>query len=1473
MTINNNSVEQINVALLDMDKKLKSAASKSASASDFKNLEASVDNIKKTLNETKTGLEPGKTYNINISGNAATAYKAKEAEKANKLVNALTVNGETYDGSEAVDTGVQKIENGGTGVTTQADINKAFIGDLEVGNSDVTDGTEFVSSYASDNGFADSNALNKPYKRQFIKVWNYIKGKISSVLGLTSEKVSSYDSHLSNKDNPHSVTKSQVGLGSVVNTGDSAIPVSGGTTKFTTGGAYTELNKKVDKVDGKGLSSNDFTNTYKDKLDNTDTTVTANSSNLVTSGAVATAISTEVTNRNTAITNAINNLDVSSVGGDGKYISAISETNGKISATSTTMDTAPTTNSVKAVTSGGIKTAISTAETNAKNLANATGTLAIANGGTGATTQADINKAFVGALEEGISDVTDGTMFVSSWASDNGFAYTDAVNTPYKRKFLSVWNYIKDKISSVLGLTKDNYGGKAATATIADSAKNMYSQTLDLSALDKTKFYPVVCLPSSAFAEVAVFSLGGPGSAEYNQNRIHFDISTQGWSDEPFTLNIREYACFDNKEITIGCIGRGIQYGAWAIWLRGGIKYYCYTRNCGLSLQTSDYTYGDEVYTVGTNYYGGTNSNVRVVFTPQSTITDGAYSSRPITAPAVKATIGFTGNLTGNVTGNVSGSSGSAGKLTTARKTYVTLGTASTTTTRDWSEDTTIPVDGTLPVANGGTGQTTANAAANAFINSLTTGESVPEDNDYFISQYVNGGTTTTTYHRRPVSKLWEYIKSKISSVLGLTATAYGGKASTAGTADKTVNDITIKVPFVKESGQYVIPFGNIPEPTSTAVDSPYNWDITGFLSIIRPAGHNGSNLWFEAGHGYSHYWTTYAYLDKLDFRLTSTSIKAFQYEGKWWLGLCISTFNQGYSGKMTITYSRGLPATPTCILYNSRSDGVANEEIYNSIQDIPSSWWKTRTIDNPTTFTQNITAPVIQARDSGKAATLYLNNNGGNVEVGGSGVSGAKLVVHGVTVSSNSYTDTNPKLEFKNNDGSQNVSLTFTDFDAVQAPASLTLNGNQGNEYFIAPNIKATTKFIGNLTGNVTGNVSGSSGSAGKLTTARTAYVDLGTASTTRTIDWSGDTTIPVNGVLQVEHGGTGATSAEAAANSLIASLSASNGVPVDSDYFISQVVNGGPFVPGYERRPISKLWEYIKGKILQEGEDFGYNHIVYDDASLLEWANCTDGHMKKVLVKSGTYNMTKGVDFSKAGTGYVFAENGAVINSKVPIAFSAPSGKTAVHNLKVVCGPSSDNTCAFSASDILNLILYDCEAGYATNTITVDRNLFSKCTCYNCHYNFTYSSSNSSMSIKVFYQCYCYNCICKQTIAANSSSAVSFATNSFFYMECVCISCDAELTTLRNIKAATPSFSCYYNCWDRCVGCLSTINVNSKALTVYSTLYGFLRCQHMSSCKEVHTVGYTNIKGVVQCIYISSTSAVSGESNTNVGNSCSIQ
>ena len=66
---------------------------------------------------------------------------------------------------------------------------------------------------------------------------------------------------------------------------------------------------------------------------------------------------------------------------------------------------------------------------------------------------------FISQLEEGTSVVTDGTMFVTSWASDKGFADTNAVNVPYKRKAARLWDYIKtktDTLYSALGHNHDN---------------------------------------------------------------------------------------------------------------------------------------------------------------------------------------------------------------------------------------------------------------------------------------------------------------------------------------------------------------------------------------------------------------------------------------------------------------------------------------------------------------------------------------------------------------------------------------------------------------------------------------------------------------------------------------------------------------------------------------------------------------------------------------------------------------------------------------------------------------------------------------------------------------------------------------------------------------------------------------------------------------------------------------------------------
>ena len=52
-----------------------------------------------------------------------------------------------------------------------------------------------------------------------------------------------------------------------------------------------------------------------------------------------------------------------------------------------------------------------------------------------------------------------------------------------------------------------------------------------------------------------------------------------------------------------------------------------------------------------------------------------------------------------------------------------------------------------------------------AALNRLATGGSTPSDADCYICQYAGGGTSETSYHRRPVSALWSYIKVKADAV------------------------------------------------------------------------------------------------------------------------------------------------------------------------------------------------------------------------------------------------------------------------------------------------------------------------------------------------------------------------------------------------------------------------------------------------------------------------------------------------------------------------------------------------------------------------------------------------------------------------------------------------------------------------------------------------------------------------------------
>ena len=122
-----------------------------------------------------------------------------------------------------------------------------------------------------------------------------------------------------------------------------------------------------------------------------------------------------------------------------------------------------------------------------------------------------------------------------------------------------------------------------------------------------------------------------------------------------------------------------------------------------------------------------------------------------------------------------------------------------------------------------------------------------------------------------------------------------------------------------------------------------------------------------------------------------------------------------------------------------------------------------------------NITPSSIGAATSNHTHP-YLPLSGGTVT--------GNIILKGGTSADMTYAgNVHPYIRFDNSDSSQNVSLIFTDYDTYKRPAGIKLVGNQGNEWFEAANIYATT-FYGALSGNAS--------SANKLTTARN--IALGT-------------------------------------------------------------------------------------------------------------------------------------------------------------------------------------------------------------------------------------------------------------------------------------------------------------------------------------------------------------------------------------------
>jgi hypothetical protein len=91
----------------------------------------------------------------------------------------------------------------------------------------------------------------------------------------------------------------------------------------------------------------------------------------------------------------------------------------------------------------------------------------IEHGGTGATTDREANYNLLNNLQEE-TDPTDNTEIVAHYETG-----TKTKGAIHKMKLGAIFNYIKEKIASTLGLTAENYNGKAAAATNDGNGNNI----------------------------------------------------------------------------------------------------------------------------------------------------------------------------------------------------------------------------------------------------------------------------------------------------------------------------------------------------------------------------------------------------------------------------------------------------------------------------------------------------------------------------------------------------------------------------------------------------------------------------------------------------------------------------------------------------------------------------------------------------------------------------------------------------------------------------------------------------------------------------------------------------------------------------------------------------------------------------------------------------------------------------------------
>ena len=412
--------------------------------------------------------------------------------------------------------------------------------------------------------------------------------------------------------------------------------------------------------------------------------------------------------------------------------------------------------------------------------ANVTGTVAIDHGGTGATTRLNALKALTN--EDVGANATYFLTITNSWGKGG---YTSVANAKTVLGLKSA-AYTESSAYATSGHTHSTYAPLASPALTGTPTAPTATAATNTTQIATTAFVTNKLANGDSYVKIQNFISGNGNKNNYPYHRI----ATIG----PITGGFLTYHLV--LLITGGWNGSGL--GIVKITTRSND-----VSNSQVGSITAKWAYRTDDIPIDVIQIGFRNTSgdtLADVFIKKSA----AYNSHNIKVLQNSENTDASNNRPYTLMSASEVNDTTASDKKTSTNVYATIAAANSEiwTNKPYTSTVTPEDSGTVKSATkvgtttiGGTSQAiyldsgtptaiTNQTFANALINSLSTGNDTPYDDDYVVVQYANGGTTTTTFHRKKVSVLHSYIKGK---ALNMTSKNNLGWSSNSGANETNV--------------------------------------------------------------------------------------------------------------------------------------------------------------------------------------------------------------------------------------------------------------------------------------------------------------------------------------------------------------------------------------------------------------------------------------------------------------------------------------------------------------------------------------------------------------------------------------------------------------------------------------------------------------------------------------------------------------